>query len=104
VLDILCPHLLLLSCINCTLFERSSLAIVDSIRFISLTSFRVFYFVGSHQASVAVLQTWKDGVVKTCHSLKRAVEVEVEKRVQCIATLQHLLSFEEPIERGAVGS
>jgi hypothetical protein len=36
----------------------------------------VFYFAGSHQASFAVLQTWKDGVVKSCHSLKSAVEVE----------------------------
>jgi hypothetical protein len=66
----------------------------------------VFYSAGSHQASVAALQTWKDGVVKSCHSLKSAVEVE-KSVLRCVSTYSHLaalavLSKNRFEERGAV--
>jgi CRISPR/Cas system endoribonuclease Cas6 (RAMP superfamily) len=47
--------------------------------------------VGSHQASVAVLQKWKDGVVKYSHPLKSSMEVE-KSVLRKVATLS-LLCF-----------
>jgi hypothetical protein len=70
------------------LFVRSSLlSLTTQLCSFSHTSFSVFYFTGSQQASVAVLQKWKDGVVTYLSSSQECVEVEKSVLQMC----SHLL-------------